>query len=177
MARSSHTLAVDFGTSNSAVGCAVDGVARLIPVEGDALTLPTAVFFDFDTQEVVYGQPAQAALISGEEGRYMRALKSLLGTALMYESRMLLGKRRDFIAIIGAFLGALKERAEAASGLTFDRALSGRPVMFHSANPARNAQAEVDLRACYLAAGFRDVAFMPEPEAAALANCEGGSVR
>ena len=170
MAPATHILAVDFGTSNSAVGCTLDGQPQLIPVEGAALTLPTAVFFDFDAQRVVYGQPAQDALIGGEEGRYMRALKSLLGTSLMRESRMLLGQRRDFIAIIGDFLGELKRRAEVQTGLAFDRALSGRPVLFHSANAARNAQAEVDLRACYLAAGFSDVAFMPEPEAAALAN-------
>ena len=31
-------------------------------------------------------------------------------------------------------------------------------------------QAEADLRGCYLAAGFAEVAFLPEPEAAALAS-------
>lgn len=170
MTLKTHTLGVDFGTSNSACGLAVDGIAQLIEVAPGAQTLPTAVFFDFDAQKVVYGQPAQAALIAGEEGRYMRALKSLLGTALMRESRMLLGQRRDFIAIVGDFLAEMKRRAEAATGLQFDRALSGRPVLFHSADATRNAQAEVDLRACYMAAGFEDVRFMAEPEAAALAN-------
>jgi hypothetical chaperone protein len=170
MTRLSHTLGVDFGTSNSAMGFAINGHAQLIDVAPGAQTLPTAVFFDFDSQKVVYGQPAQDALIAGDEGRYMRALKSLLGTALMRESRMLLGKRMDFIAIIGDFLAEMKRRAEAATGLEFTRALSGRPVLFHSSNARRNAQAEVDLRACYLAAGFAEVAFMPEPEAAALAS-------
>ena len=170
MAEPTHTLGVDFGTSNSAMGFAVDGRAQLIEVEPGAQTLPTAVFFDFDAQRIVYGHPAQAALIAGDEGRYMRALKSLLGTALMRESRMLLGKRRDFITIVADFLAEMKARAEVATGLRFERALSGRPVLFHSANARRNAQAEVDLRECYLAAGFADVQFMPEPEAAALAN-------
>lgn len=170
MATGSHTLGVDFGTSNSAVGYAVDGQPRLIDLEGAAQTMPTAVFFDVDAKQIVYGRPAQDALIAGDEGRYMRALKSLLGTSLMRESRMLLGKRMDFIAIVAAYLSEMKTRAEAVSGLHFDRALSGRPVLFHSANAARNAQAEVDLRDCYLAAGFEDVRFMPEPEAAALAN-------
>ena len=170
MAQPSHTLGVDFGTSNSAVGFAKAGKARLIDLETDAQTMPTAVFFDFDAKKIVYGAPAQAALIAGEEGRYMRALKSLLGTGLMRESRMLLGRRMDFIDIIGDFLAEMKRRAETATGTTFERALSGRPVLFHSASAARNAQAEVDLRDCYLAAGFKDVAFMPEPEAAALAN-------
>lgn len=165
-----HTLGVDFGTSNSAVGIAVDGAPRLITLENGAKTMPTAVFFDFEEQRIVYGQPAQAALIAGDEGRYMRALKSLLGTSLMHERRLLLGKRMDFVDIIGRFLAELKARAEESTGLTFERALSGRPVKFHSGDAARNAQAEVDLRACYLAAGFADVTFMAEPEAAARAN-------
>jgi hypothetical chaperone protein len=42
-------------------------------------------------------------------------------------------------------------------------------VHFH-ADPGRDARAEADLRACYLAAGFDDVAFLNEPEAAALAT-------
>ena len=170
MAALSSTLGVDFGTSNSAAGVAVDGKPHLIDIEQGEQTLPTAVFFDFDEKQIVYGRPAQAALIGGDEGRYMRALKSLLGTSLMRESRMLLGKRMDFIAIVGRFLGEVKARAEAATGQQFDRALSGRPVMFHSSDPARNAQALTDLTECYYAAGFKDVRFMPEPEAAALAN-------
>jgi hypothetical chaperone protein len=170
MAALPSVLGIDFGTSNTAAGVAVDGVPRLIDIENGEQTLPTAVFFDFDEKQIVYGRPAQAALIGGDEGRYMRALKSLLGTSLMRESRMLLGKRMDFIAIVGRFLAEIKSRAEVATGQQFDRALSGRPVMFHSADSARNAQALVDLTECYHAAGFKDVRFMPEPEAAALAN-------
>jgi len=53
--------------------------------------------------------------------------------------------------------------------------LSGRPVRFHSRNPTYNAQAAVDLAEAYRLAGFSDVQFMPEPEAAALAS--GGGAR
>ena len=89
----------------------------------------------------------------------------------MRESRMLLNERLDFIEVTARFLAELKRRAEAATGERYDRALSGRPVRFHSEDVARNAQAEVDLRDAYLpAAGFDEVRFMPEPEAAALAN-------
>ncbi|AXI40555.1 Hsp70 family protein [Sulfitobacter sp. SK011] len=166
----STTLGIDFGTSNSAAGVAINGMPHLIDIEPGEKTLPTAVFFDFDAKQTVFGRPAQAALIGGDEGRYMRALKSLLGTSLMRESRVLLGKRMDFIEIVGRFLAEIKARAEAATGQKFHRALSGRPVMFHSADTVRNAQALVDLTDCYHAAGFTDVRFMPEPEAAALAN-------
>jgi hypothetical chaperone protein len=144
----------------------------LIPLEADAQTLPTAVFFDFAAGQMVVGERASAALLAGDEGRYMRGLKSLLGTRLMRESRMLLGERLDFIDIVARFLAELKARAEAATGFQFDRALSGRPVRFHSADARRDTQALLDLTEAYRRAGFAEVRFMNEPEAAALANRE-----
>ncbi|WP_102227037.1 Hsp70 family protein [Acidimangrovimonas sediminis] len=164
------TLAVDFGTSNSAAACLQDGRIRRLAIEPGAETLPTAVFFPADKGAMRIGSAATAALIAGEEGRYMRALKSVLGTALLHESRLIGGRRRTLTEIVTAFLVTLKTRAEAAAGQRFDAVLSGRPVHFHTADPGRDAQAEADLRACYHAAGFETVAFRPEPEAAALAT-------
>src|SRR5580704_8000954 len=43
--------AIDFGTSNSAVALPDGASIRLAPVEGDATTLPTAVFFNTDEDE------------------------------------------------------------------------------------------------------------------------------
>ena len=163
-------LGIDFGTSNSAAGIAREGGPLLIPLEADALTLPTAVFFDFETREMRIGAAASEALLAGAEGRYMRGLKSLLGTRLMREGRMLLGERLDFIDIVARFLATVKSRAEAATGMRFDTALSGRPVHFHSGDAARDVQALTDLREAYEKAGFVEVSFMNEPEAAALAN-------
>ncbi|WP_299025957.1 Hsp70 family protein [uncultured Sulfitobacter sp.] len=162
-------LGVDFGTSNSAAGVARSGAPHLIALEADGQTLPTAVFFDFEAKKMLIGSAAGRALLAGEEGRYMRALKSLLGAPLMREQRNLLGEKLDFIDIVARFLARVREAAQAQTGETYDRALSGRPVRFH-AEDARNAQAEVDLREAYLRAGFEDVAFMYEPEAAALSN-------
>lgn len=162
-------LGVDFGTSNSAAAVARDGAAHLIALEDGNTTLPTAVFFDFDTKRMLIGSDAGAALLAGQEGRYMRALKSLLGQPLMREKRNLLGEKLDFIDIVARFLARVKSGAEAQTAERYDRALSGRPVRFH-ADDVRNAQAEVDLREAYLRAGFEDVAFMYEPEAAALSN-------
>ncbi|MDX2485338.1 MAG: Hsp70 family protein [Pseudodonghicola sp.] len=165
-------LAIDFGTSNSAAAVPfAHGIYR-IPIERGAETLPTAVFFPADDGAMRIGAAAADALIAGEDGRYMRALKSVLGQPLLHEKRLIGGRRRTLAAIITEFLVALRERSEAATGLRFRRALSGRPVHFHSADPARDAQAEVDLRGCYLAAGFEEVSFLAEPEAAALA-CHG----
>ncbi|VDS07805.1 Chaperone protein DnaK [Paracoccus haematequi] len=165
------SLAIDFGTSNTAVAMLDRGAVRRVPVQAGSDTLPTAVFFPARGGAMQIGDAAAQALIGGQEGRYMRALKSVLGTPLLHESRLIAGKRRTLADVITAFLAELRRRAESATGQPQTRALSGRPVHFH-ADPARDAQAQADLRACYHAAGFDHVAFLPEPEAAALA-CHG----
>jgi len=166
---SGPVLAVDFGTSNSAAAMLFNGAVRRIPIEDGADTLPTAVFFPEDGGAMRIGRAAQAALIDAEEGRYMRALKSILGTELFHQSRLIEGKRRTLAEIVTAFLVALKTRAETETRLEFSSVLSGRPVHFHSDDAEKDRRAEEDLRGCYLAAGFDEVTFLPEPEAAAWA--------
>lgn len=166
-------LAVDFGTSNSAAAILQNGQPRRLHVEQDADTLPTAVFFPDDHPAMLIGRDAARALIDGEEGRYMRALKSVLGTGLFHEKRLIGKTRRTLADIVTAFLIRLRTTAEAQTGMTFQRVISGRPVAFHTADPDRDAKAEADLRACYHAAGFQEVVFMLEPEAAALASQHG----
>ncbi len=170
----SHTLAIDFGTSNSAAALAHAGGVYRIAIEHGAETLPTAVFFPASGGAMRIGRAASEALIGGTEGRYMRALKSVLGAPLLHEARLIGGRRRSLAEIITAFLAELRSRAETATGLRFAHALSGRPVHFHP-QPERDAQAEADLRACYLGAGFETVRFLAEPEAAALATCGLGA--
>ena len=162
------TLAIDFGTSNSAAAVFENGAPRRIALEPGADTLPTAVFFPSDGGRMLLGTAAARALIDGEEGRYMRALKSVLGTTLFHEARLVGGKRRTLAEVVTGFLAEVKARAEAATGGRFTRALSGRPVHFHSDDDERDTRAEIDLRGCYLAAGFEAVDFLFEPEAAAL---------
>lgn len=162
-------LALDFGTSNSAVAILKDGAARIIPMETGAQTLPSAIFLDYDSREMLLGEAAIAALVDGREGRFMRALKSVLGTPLFHEKRQFLNERRALAEIVTDFLTRIRQRAEDATGLRFRRVLAGRPVRFHHRDAARDAQAAADLEACLRAAGFDEVTFMFEPEAAALA--------
>jgi len=164
-----QTLGIDFGTSNTAAAVLVGGHAHLIEVEPGRTSLPTSVFFDYERKVTTYGSVANAALIEGREGRFMRALKSVLGTPLMREKRQIAYEQMTLIEVVARFLRTVRERAEASTGTKFDYALSGRPVRFHSSDDARNAQAEIDLREAYMVAGFSDVSFMYEPEAAALA--------
>ncbi|MEN8896462.1 MAG: Hsp70 family protein [Yoonia sp.] len=164
-----NTLGIDFGTSNTSAAVLVNGRAHLIEVEAGRTTLPTSIFFDYHNGSTTYGSVANAALIDGREGRFMRALKSVLGTPLMREQRQIHYERLTLIEAIARFLTMIREWAEATTGMPFTHALSGRPVRFHSENVERNAQAEIDLREAYMVAGFKHVDFLFEPEAAALA--------
>jgi hypothetical chaperone protein len=164
------TLGIDFGTSNTAAAI-VDSGGRPapIPLEPGAATIPTAVFLDYETRDTLFGNAAAAAMIAGRDGRFLRGLKSILGTGLARERRQFLNEKLTLIEIIARFLAHVKARAEAATGTRFDAALSGRPVHFHSRDAGRDAQALADLAEAYRLAGFADVAFLAEPEAAALA--------
>lgn len=170
MSKASHTLGIDFGTSNSAAAYVQNGEVRFVEMAPGSNTLPTSFFFDFESRQTLIGHPADRALLNGDEGRYMRALKRVLGTGLMHEKRQLLNQRLTFVDIIGDFLKRLKTQAEASTGQSFDHAISGRPVVFHGTGDPREQQAEDDLRMCYEAAGFKEVSFLAEPQAAALAS-------
>ena len=49
---------IDFGTSNSTVGIIDNGMARLVPVEGAAVTIPSAVFFNLADGHTYFGRRA-----------------------------------------------------------------------------------------------------------------------
>lgn len=170
MSARGHILGIDFGTSNTGAAYLRDGIPQQIEFSTGKTTIPTTFFFDYETRETLIGDPANQALLDGIDGRFMRALKRVLGTTLMHQPRQILNKRVTFVDIIARFLRHIKTQAEAEAGLTFDHAVSGRPVVFHGTCDPREAQAEADLRACYIAAGFSGVTFVDEPEAAAIAS-------
>ncbi|WP_245581887.1 hypothetical protein [Phyllobacterium phragmitis] len=100
---------VDFGTTNSTVGlCARGSDPFLIPVEGDHLTIPSALFFSLEDGSVHFGRSAVHEYMDGAEGRFMRALKSILGTSLMKETTLVGRDRVTFQGLIGRFLRHLK---------------------------------------------------------------------
>ncbi len=162
-------IGIDFGTSNTAAARLVGGKPRLIGLEAGKDTIPTAIYLDADSRRMVCGHGAIAAMIEGRDGRFMRALKSILGTPLAREKRRLMGESLTLLDIVARFLAEVRQRAEADVGGPVTGVVAGRPVHFHSAYPTRDRQAAEDLADCYDRAGFSHVRFLPEPEAAARA--------
>lgn len=163
------TLGIDFGTSNSAMSWASpNGLSRLIPLEGDAVSMPTAVFFNTEDQRTHFGRDAVAQYLAGTEGRLLRSLKSLLGSPLINESTEVNHRSISFLEIVTLFLAELRGRATQALGSAPERVVMGRPVHFVDDDAERDAMAQASLLEAAQAAGFREVSFQLEPIAAAL---------
>ena len=169
-------MAIDFGTSNSAVALPrAEGGVRLLPLEGNLPTMPTAVFYRADTPpqhaqaERLYGRAAVAAYVEGIDGRLMRSMKSILGSSLLEQSTDIgAGRAVRYRDVVTGYLRRLKQLAEADAGHTITRVVLGRPVYFVDNDPQRDAQAHAALRAAAQQAGFEQVQFQFEPIAAAL---------
>ena len=163
------TLGIDFGTSNSAIAIRQgSGPSRLLAVEGGAHNLPTALFFNAEDHSTHFGRDAIEQYLSGTEGRLMRSLKSLLGTALLQDQTAVHNTMVSYRDIIAMYLQMLAQKARDALGGMPGRVVMGRPVHFVDGDVARDQQAEDALRDAALSAGFASVSFQLEPIAAAL---------
>ncbi len=160
---------IDFGTSNSTVALHDQEGARLIAVEGDKRTLPSAVFFKKNVGPL-FGRAAIDAYLDGQEGRLLRGLKKILGTALMNDKTLIGSRSVSFTDIVATFMTHLKDKADAAAGHSVTHVVLGRPVHFHDGDDAADRAAEQTLEAIARGAGFTDIAFLYEPIAAAFAH-------
>lgn len=161
-------IGIDFGTSNSAVACvAGSGLARMLPLEGSATTIPTAVFFNTEDRSTHFGREAISLYLAGTEGRLMRSLKSLLGSSLMQDQTEIDNQRVSFEDIIALFLSELATRVQRQFGIESARVVIGRPVHFVDDDSQRDHEAEATLRRAAQSAGLGEVGFQYEPIAAA----------
>lgn len=158
---------LDFGTSNTTLGVTGRDGAALCDLEGRHKTVPSAIFFGTDGGTRI-GRAAIDAYVEGVDGRLMRALKSVLGSALIDEATRIGRERAPFRAVIARFLQVVKARAEAEVGRELTAVVHGRPVHFVDGDPEGDRKAEATLRQIAGEIGFRDVLFQYEPIAAAL---------
>lgn len=164
------TLGIDFGTSNSAAAYRLPGkTAALLPLEGAATGMPTALFFNTEEHSTHFGRDAMQQYLAGEEGRLMRSLKSLLGSSLLLEKTAVHEQLVSYQDIIAIFLKRVADQArQALDGRLPERVVLGRPVHFVDEHPQRDRQAQDALAAAARAAGLGEVSFQLEPIAAAL---------
>ena len=173
---SARSCGIDFGTSNSTVAIADAGTARLLPLEGDHQTLPSAVFWESDGTAPEFGRAAIAAYVRGDDGRLMRGLKSTLGSALINDKTRVGNRAISFKDLLARFFGHMKAKLDAQTGGGIASVVLGRPVHFVDDDAQGDANAQAVLEDIARATGCRDIAFQYEPIAAAL-QYEAGIAR
>ncbi len=161
--------AIDFGTTNSLCAAAnEDAVFDPIPLDARAPdpTILRSVFFFPDASSVFYGAEALAEYAAhGMQGRFIRSVKKHL------PSRAFVGtniheRPMNLEDLIGAFLGAIRRRADAHFGAEVRRVVLGRPALF-SERDDDDRFAQYRLERAARVAGFEEIRFCPEPIAAA----------
>jgi hypothetical chaperone protein len=162
-------IGLDFGTSNSTIGIEAGNVPRLVPLENDQLTVPSAVFFGTEKADAfLIGRAAVNAYVDGSPGRLMRSLKSILGSSLIEERTPIHRHIIPFSQIITRYTAELKRRAEVFLDHEVESVVVGRPVQFVDDDDGANIKAEQSLERIAHAVGFKHVSFQYEPVAAAL---------
>lgn len=171
-----YSCGIDFGTTNSAT-CLVNGnTTTMVPLDAQGqVTTPSAIFFDLNNGDLIYGREALKRYHTREGGRLMRSLKSLLGTSTIEDTcRLTLanGENRiyKYTEILGLFIKHLKDHAEAESQTPLENVVVGRPVHFVDYNTEADAKAQNQLEAVFKEQGFKNVSFQYEPIAAALTH-------
>ncbi len=163
---------LDFGTSNSTIGINLNGKAQLVPLEFGEQRLRSAIFYHSETRQLIFGERGVTDYLNGEPGRLMMSLKSLLGSSLLNDETLVGNQMVPFTAIIGEFIGYLKQQAEIFAGGEITRVVIGRPVVFH-VDPDRDLLAQNTLEAIVRTQGFTETRFQYEPLAAGFAYESG----
>lgn len=162
---------LDFGTSNSALAAEVNKTIELIPLD-DGLhkktIIPSALFFNAEEQQTVFGARALNEYVDGYIGRFMRSLKSVLGSSLMGGATQVGQGAVNYADVIGLFVSFMKSQAQITLERPLTQVVVGRPVYFVDDNKTADAKAQAELCDIVTQAGFTEVSFEFEPIAAAL---------
>jgi hypothetical chaperone protein len=131
--------------------------------------MPSAVFYDMDDENKVYfGKQAIKAYENMENGRLLRAFKSILGSSLIDDTTKIHKKQIPFTKIIEDYLKNIKDIAEKEIGHSLDSVVLGRPIYFVDGNEKKDKEAEDTLKQIAKNIGFKNVEMQYESIAAAL---------
>jgi hypothetical chaperone protein len=111
------------------------------------------------------GQGAVAAYREDGDGRFVRALKSALPEYTPEETFRFFKETHTLPSLLRLVFEQVRARVEAEVGAPVHRATVGRPVRF-SPDPVIDFRTQEMLRTAATSAGFTDVRFLTEPEAA-----------
>lgn len=158
---------VDFGTSNSAVALPSGELLRVAHGARDARLFRSVLFFPEDDTSIYAGEEAIEQYVADGVGRFIQSVKSWLPST-GFRATQIRNRMVTLEELVSLILRPLKAAAEASFGGPLDEVVMGRPAVF-STDPEGEALAEKRLLAAAHKAGFKEVTFLIEPIAAALA--------
>jgi len=171
-------VALDFGTTNSALAVLEHGDVRLAQFwrrTGAEPTYPSVLYFHPELVDdrrfplaVTGAQGIEHYLEEDDgEGRLIQSIKSYLVSASFLTTQIFV-KRYRLEELVAQIVEDLKAEAEAEFGTLPGRIVCGRPVHFSkTANEAEDAFAVERLERSLRFAGFSEIRFVYEPVAAA----------
>lgn len=174
------SIGIDFGTTNSSIARAsVDGSIDLVqfPTRAGETESFRSVLYMERTRHAGHlrlatftGPSAIEHYLDAEKkGRLIQSLKSYLAASNL-TSTEILGRPFRFEDLIARILTDLRVQAESHFGTEIRHATVGRPVRFVGAESgAGDAFAQSRLQQAFTQAGFEQIQFVMEPEAAAYA--------
>lgn len=161
--------AIDFGTSNSLLSAATKtDLIQAIPLDKEAKdpSIMRSVLYLPDPEHCYFGTRATQEYVSNDmEGRLIRSVKKFLPVR-SFLGTFVNDKAFYLEDIIATFLGEMRRRANDHFQKDVDSVLLGRPARF-SDDDADDRFAQDRLQTAANKAGFKNVAFCPEPLAAA----------
>jgi hypothetical chaperone protein len=158
---------LDFGTSNSSIGFITDDEPMLAQFEGREY-IPSAIFFDHDSPEPLFGNLAIEKYIDGCEGRMIWSPKNALGSALILEKTQIKDTFMSFKDIIALIVKNLKNHCETQAQAEMNNVVVGRPVFFNDNDTYLDNLAQNAVREILNDVGFNNIEFEFEPIAAAI---------
>jgi len=159
---------LDFGTSHSTMSVFNNKQEPvLVSYPEDGPIVRSAIFFDYEHNKVIFGKGAISTYLNGNSGRLMVGLKSILGSSLMEEQTVVMGKPRKYKDILAMYIDYMKRNAEIQSGQKLTKVVAGRPVRFSDDDDNKDNLAQQMLTDVFKDVGFTDVKFQYEPVAAA----------
>jgi len=194
---------IDFGTSNSAIAVAWPDRVQVVAVEPAAPTLPSIVYLHRDGERRAGREAADRYFTTGHLrtscGQCSLApygvseCLQFRGDGGCNDARLINGVKHDLAKpgftgtnswctdfpvaeLVAVVIRRLKSAAERATGERLERVVLGHPVVFAGArDPESQAEGLARLRRAAELAGFREVGFLPEPQAALAAAPRHGT--
>jgi hypothetical chaperone protein len=169
--KSTRSVGIDFGTTNSALAVADGGSLQLATFGPGLETFRSVLFFEGNKRALAGPAAIERYLEEADDDhptrRLIQSIKSLLASPV-FTATQIGGRRYTAADLVTIIIRALRMESERVCGPLGDRIVVGRPVKFVAADTEQDEEVALDrLRTAFGNAGFPNVSFEYEPVGAA----------